>query len=404
MTLSLSLAIRNYTTSYAGLPRTCWQGIFINFIESIFYSAYSFIPIYFVSVLHFDITVAGMIMSCYGLGTILGGFLGGKLSDRLSPKTVLISSLLFQILTTLALIKLKFISLLMINLFMMGMAFYGFLTANHLWVLEQCHHEEIKLKALNLLGVVSNLGLGISSFIMSSLLSHGFQYVFSVTAVILFLLMIYSSLIKKNALGSSFEKENQINLSDSDNVQANKKIFWMVLGCVFLVGLMIFQMSTTYSFYIQNMFPEWGIKGVSILFALNAFLIVLFQVPIGSYFSKYNKLLLVGSGALLLGLGFSLLSFPFTFAIAVLSCMVYTIGEILFFSAAQLMCYQYGPKKGHSVGFYRMIYACSRVVAPTGGTWAYKVWGGQMIWYLCGVIGMTCLMGCRYVGKTVKSY
>jgi MFS family permease len=200
--------IKSYTSSYSGISRTCWQGITLNFIESTLIGIYYFLPLYFINNLKFDITVSSIIISFYGLGAILGGYIGGKLSDHISPSAVSIGSLVIQGIVILALIKLKTISLLMIALFLMGIASYGFITSNYLWILNHCNnHEGQRLKAINALSIASNLGLGLSAIIVSALTEDGFNRIFIFSGSLLLLSAIYFHFLEKSTENNSEVEE-----------------------------------------------------------------------------------------------------------------------------------------------------------------------------------------------------
>jgi MFS family permease len=205
---------------------------------------------------------------------------------------------------------------------------------------------------------------------------------------------IYSSFLNNNL--KRVKKVAADSASSTTKNKVDKKIVRLVLAILFLVGLIIFQISTTYSIYIKEYFPVYGTHGLGVLFAINAFMVVFLQTPIVNWFQAYNKVLLVGLGAFLMGVGMFVLVFPSFFLFAVISCVIYTVGEMLFFSVAQYICYQYGDdnKKGHSMAIYRMVYASSRVLAPIGGSFIYQELGGKSLWVICGLIGIGCLLAC----------
>ncbi len=399
----LTKLIKNYFTSYVGLSFLCWQGILLNGIESTLIGIYYFLPLYFVKNLHLSVMLAGMLISFYGMGTIMGGFLGGKLSDKFTPGLISIYSLFLQAINFFILTHLTLPFLLMINLFSMGIASYSFITSNSLWVLSQCQSDENKrLQAITLLNAASNLGLSISAIIIG-LLNYKFKFIFSFSVVLLILLGVYSILIDKFSTENSFSTLSETKEVLSDNYK--RKLIWVLFTCLFLVGLIIFQTNTTYSFYIQDTFKVLGLKSLSILFTLNCLLVVFIQTPIANLFRNINKILIAGIGAFLLGFGMFMLIFSSSFILAIIATIVYTVGEILFFSVAQLICYQSVPlnKKGQMMGMYRMIYACSRVVAPAAGGFIYQQLGGRVLWIICGCIGLFCLGVCNYCKKYVAS-
>ena len=51
---------------------------------------------------------------------------------------------------------------------------------------------------------------------------------------------------------------------------------------------------------------------------------------------------MIGYGAFLMGFGMFMLNFSFVFYLAIIACVIYTMGEMSFFSVAQLVCYQEG--------------------------------------------------------------
>lgn len=172
-----------------------------------------------------------------------------------------------------------------------------------------------------------------------------------------------------------------------------------------MVGLMITQRSTTCVIYLHDAFPQLGVLGIGIFFVLNPLMIVLLQTSLINAYSRVNKLLLVGLGAFLIGFGLWVLSFSFVFFLVIFSSIIYTLGEMFFFSVAQLVCYNNSPahKKGESFGFFKTIYAASRTVGPTLGTLMYTHLGGDINWYACGVMGCVCLLGCLYYKNSQQS-
>lgn len=396
--VNLKRIVRNYLAHYSGLPMPVWHGIILSSIESLFIGVYYFLPIYFINHLKFNIVTAGTMVSFFGFGTILGGYVGGKLSDTYGSDIVGISSLFIQTIVFILLAKLSSPYLLSMTLFIMGFCSYAFITSSHLWVLDKCHFENQRLKAINILNVGSNLGLALSAILIGLLASYSFKLIFILGSLCLTLLVIYFLFLRSKENKSWQEHAHPLEKSLNDiNISLNQTTY-LVFVCLFFMGFIIFQTNTTYSLFLQNTFPDLGIRALSILFGLNCLLVVFFQAPVVNVFSKYNKILIMGMGALLIGLGMMFLNFGNVFSLAVIACIIYTIGEMLFFSVAQLVCYQNGGqnKKGKAMGLYRMIYAASRVIAPVIGTIIFSQLGSSSLWYLCGLLGIVCLFSCFY--------
>lgn len=396
---SSSLTIKNYLKSYNGLSKSCWEGIFLNCIVSSLTGVFYFLSLYFVKILHFNIALVGTIISFYGIGAILGGFIGGKTSDKISPRIVSAVMLLIQAIGYLALIKLTSANWLKVDVLMLGAATYSFLTANYVWILNQAPDEAAKLKAINILSAGANLGLGLSMLIIGTLFKYGFHRLFLVSSILFFICTCYL-LLQRDITINQF-KNIATTHNDLSVTNKLKNVTWFMLLCVFFVGLIVSQMNSIYPIYLQSTILSLNMRETSILFSLNPILIVLFQVPFVNYFNKSNKILMAGIGAFLLGFGMFILCLSSTFIIAVLSRILYTIGEMLFFSMSQLVCYEKGAmkKKGHSLGAYRMFYASSRAIGPALGGLIYYHCGGSVVWYLSGSIGVLCLIASNHYKK-----
>ena len=403
MSTYVSALLKNYIASYSGLQKSCWKGFVISFIESTLIGVYYFLSIYFVDVLHINIATAGVMISFYGLGTIFGGFIGGKLSDHISPSRVTMVSLLIQSILFFILVKIKSIFLISADLFILGIATYSFITANYTWILNQCKNSELnKLKAINILNVASNLGIGLSAIIISVLAAYGFDYIFNVSSILLFalalILLMQEIQSPTETNNTGINKRLSHTLTKTPAANKNKIVLILVYICLFFTGMIVSQISTTYPIFLKEKYPYLGVYAFSILFSLNTILVIIFQNYLVNMFHEVNKLVMIGTGSFLIGVGMLFLNFSYIYPIAFLACIIYSAGEMLFFSLVQLFCYERGEetKKGSSLGKYRMVYASSRFVGPIAGGYIYNALGGNMLWYISSIIGITFLVLCIY--------
>lgn len=384
-----------YFSTYKGLPVECWNAICFTCINTFTIGICFFLSLYFVNTQHFSVQIAGLLLSFYGFGTLAGGVIFGKLSDLYPCKNISILCLFAQ---GSAFFLLSFVDsyfILIPNMFILGFAAYGFKTSNNFWLLNMCvENTSQRFRALSISHVAANLGLGISGISISSIALYGFNPIFWISGVLLFCSAIYLILLKKNSERVLFTKETEQVFQTSKPIQG----IILVLVSVFLVGLIIAQLGSTYPLYIQESFPSYGINGVSFLFILDTFLIVIFQAPLTTLINKINKILVIGFGALLMGLGMLVLSYSSLFALAILSCVIWTTGEMLFISTAQLLCYEHGnnKKKGQSLGLFQTIFATSNIIGPSIGGIMYEHWGGNSIWYCSMGIGVFCFCLCCY--------
>lgn len=400
MTNYLTIFANKYVVHYKGLPRACWQGIALACLNTLTIGFCFFLSLYFVTILHFTPSMAGFLLSFYALGTVLGGVIAGKLTDAFLPRRILIFCLLLQSITFFLLSNLQSFAACACNLFFLGFAAYGFKTSNNVWMFGACGtNTNLRYQTISISHVAANFGLGLSGVLITAVAAYSFQSIFYLSTGLLLCSALY--VLFSEDMGSvltTLDKEQPV----CKEKATAAFLMPLVLLSIFLVGLIIAQLSSTYPLYIKTSFPHFGVQAVSILFMLDTLLIVFFQAPLTSLVSKYSKLLVMGFGALFMGLGMFILTYSAVFALAVFSCIVWTIGEMLFVSTAQLLCYEFSSRqnKGKSLGLFQTVFAASSLLGLSLGGMVYQNWGGNLLWYCGMLIGTICFGACWYYSRT----
>lgn len=400
MNAVIKLHLRNYLRHFSGLPAACWQGIVLTLLEATAGGISFFLSVYFTQFLQMEVETAGLLISCYGGGRVVGGLLGGRLSDSMSPKIITIGSLLIQGCTYSSLIVVRAPWLLAVILFFQGIGVYSFQASNNLVVINECRGDrEKKLKAINILYNAANVGLGVSAIIVAIFSSYGFRYLFLSTAALFFMCAagLAWQTFKRGA-GPRVAPEAPAEETAVADIPARQSVLWLSLACLLIVGMMTAQLGTTYPTYVTAHFPDMGVGGIGFLFTMNSLLVVLFQTPLVNKFSKSNSIHMMGIGAFFFALGMFMLVIPLGFVWAVASCVVYTLGEMVFSAMAQLVCYDHAAadKKGRGLGLYQATNGFGLVVGPAVGAWVYQHAGDGALWYTCGGLGLFCLIACSY--------
>jgi predicted MFS family arabinose efflux permease len=202
---------------------------------------------------------------------------------------------------------------------------------------------------------------------------------------VLYLLVFVRKLNKSQILE---KKDESIGVSVS-----HPQVIVIMLVCLFLAGLLIAQLGSTYPVYVEKNF---GIQAVSLLFILDTVLIVLFQAPFVNIFKSWNKISLVGFGIFLMGLSLLILARASTLTVLIFSGIIFTIGEMLFVAMVQIVYYENlcEKNKGSFMGLFHAVAACARVLGPIGGGIIYQAYHPETLWYVSSLIGVFCLLQC----------
>ena len=79
----LQSALQKYFNNFKGFSREIWILALITFINRAGTMVLPFLSKYLKEDLHFSYSQVGWIMVSFGLGSMLGSWLGGKLSDKI---------------------------------------------------------------------------------------------------------------------------------------------------------------------------------------------------------------------------------------------------------------------------------------------------------------------------------
>jgi predicted MFS family arabinose efflux permease len=74
-----------YREAYSGIPRGPWVLAAVCFVNRCGTMVLPFLALYLTSQRGFSPAGAGMVLSLYGVGSGVGAFYGGRLTDRLGP-------------------------------------------------------------------------------------------------------------------------------------------------------------------------------------------------------------------------------------------------------------------------------------------------------------------------------
>ena len=88
---------QNYISAYQGLSSATWLLALVMFINQSGSMVLPFLGVYMTTVLDFSIKNAGIVLSTFGFGSIIGSFVGGWLTDKLGSFKIQTLSLFLSI-------------------------------------------------------------------------------------------------------------------------------------------------------------------------------------------------------------------------------------------------------------------------------------------------------------------
>ncbi|MES2266760.1 MAG: MFS transporter [Bacteroidota bacterium] len=385
--------IHLYKKAYSGLSLNSWYLSVVMFINRSGTMVVPFLSIYCINQLGFNVLQAGYVMALFGVGAILGAFIGGKLTDKfgfydLQVFTLLSGGILFIILGY----QRTFLSL-AIGTFVLSFCSEAFRPANSTAIAHYSSPEN-KTRSYSLNRLAVNLGWAFGGGLGGYLASINYHLLFwvdgctNILAALMLLKLMPRAAIKKSEV-------KPIATGPVSSAYKDTTYLWFIfLSTVF--GLCFFQF-----FIMEPVFYKlkWHLdeRLIGALLALNGILIVAIEMVLINYLEgKRHALTYIVWGVLITGLGFILLNIlPPGVVTALIVVVLVTLGEIMSmpfmnsFWIARTNVYN----RGEYAALYTMSWSAAQVFAPALGSQVINYGGFASLWWLLGILSAMAALG-----------
>lgn len=375
----------NYLKTFGGLSKEVWWLALITFINRSGTMVVPFLTIYLNEDLSFTIPQIGWIMSCFGLGSVVGTWLGGKLTDDIGYYKVMVRSLLSTGIVFIALQFLTTFTQVCLGIFLVMVVADIFRPA--IFVAMSVYSKpENKTRSVTLIRLAINLGFSagpaIGGLIIANLGYSGLFWVDGITCIMATILLV-------RVLNPRVTKAIDDEKNEHPESAYNDKPYWIFFLAMFLFAAIFMQYFSTMPLYYRNIHSLSEVE-VGLLLGLNGFVIFLLEMPLIHWLdqSKYGKIALTSIGVFLTLLSFVVLNLTSFSGVLIVSILLMTIGEMIGFpySNAFAMDRSKRGKKGQYLAMYLMAFSLANVFGHNGGLQLINAIGYDMTWTI-----MTCL-------------
>lgn len=365
---------------YQNLSKEIWMLALLTLINRAGAMVIPFLSLYLTISLHFSIEDVGWIMTFYGVGSLIGTYIGGKLVDKIGYYKLMYSSLFITSLLFFGLQYLNTFNQFIVGIFILSL--FADLFRPAIWVAMDAYSiEKNKTRSVTLIRLAINLGYSIGpalgGFIIASISYKGLFWLDSITTLIASLLVYkYLHEVKIKPKTDKIEASELSPYKDKQYL-----IFWfaMLLG-----GFAFVQFIYTFPLYFKEII-HLSEKEIGYLLALNGLLIFLLEMPLISWLLK-RKVLHIN----MMLLGFILMSFSFL-ALNIGVHVFYIISSIVFITLGEMFNFPFsntyamerskGKKKGAYMALYTISFSVSNIIGPNIGMHLVAKYGYHVLWY-----------------------
>lgn len=399
----LKNGLRKYLNNFRGFSREIWILTLITFINRAGTMVLPFLSKYLKENLHFSYNQVGWIMVCFGTGSMIGSWLGGKLSDKIGFYRIMIFSLFT---TGIALFAIQYISTfvgLCVSMFLLMVIADMFRPAMFV-SLNVYAKPENRTRALTLVRLAINLGFAagpaLGGLIIMNIGYKGLFWVDGTTCILA--ILIFGLMVKERKTNVLSKEEKQIIETGRVSVFKDKPFWIFLMSCV-LSGMLFFQLFTTIPLYHKEQFNLTEFQ-TGLLLTMNGILIFFLEMPIVGYVEqkKMDKIKVVTVGCLMMSISLFLLLINSWVGILVVMMIFMTFGEMFVFPFSNSFAMSRAPKghEGRYMAIFTMSYSMAHIfsakvgmgiIATIGITYGYQI-GYQINWLFMGTLGIVSFL------------
>ncbi len=400
----LKTAFQRYIDNFKGFTREIWILAFITFINRAGTMVLPFLSKYLKEDLHFSYSEVGWIMVCFGTGSIIGSWLGGKLSDKIGFYKIMIFSLLTS---GLMFFVIQFITSfvgLCVSMFLIMIVADMFRPAMFVSIGAYAKPEN-RTRALTLVRLAINLGFAagpaLGGLIIMSIGYRGLFWIDGLTCIIAILIFWIKVKEKKK---SPFIDKKQPDAVLTHSVFKDKPFLIFLFTC-FVSGVLFFQVFTTIPLYHKEQFNLTEFQ-VGLLLTMNGLMIFFLEMPLVSYVERHkiSKVKVVAMGCFLMAIGLFLLLINTWAGVLILMMLFMTVGEMFAFPFSNSVALSRAPKghEGRYMAIYTMSFSLAHIISSKVGMEIIEYHGYQVNWLVMGILGLLGMLSGIWVFRLIK--
>ncbi len=380
-----------YLDTFKGLSKEIWWLSLITLINRAGTMVIPFLSLYLTKDLGFSLSKVAWIMSAFGLGSVVGSWLGGKLTDLIGYYKVMVWSLLGTGFFFVGLQYLKTFEQLIAGIFLVMLVADTFRPAMFV-AMSAYSKPENKTRTVTLIRLAINLGFSagpaIGGAIITTIGYDGLFWIDGITCFLAGLLLLQVLNPRKTTVLDTVEVKNPVS-AFSD------KAFLVFLAAMFLFGFVFLQYFSTIPLYYKDD-QHLSELEIGLLMGMNGFLIFLLEMPFIKKLEDAgrSKTYLMVIGALLIGGSFLVLNLSGWIGVLIIGMLLMTVGEMILFPFSNSFAVDRAKRgrQGQFMALYTISFSLAHIFAHNAGLQLIGSMGYEFTWYMMTVLSVLCIL------------
>ncbi len=389
--------IELYKNSYRGLSKETWYLSLVILINRSGTMVVPFMTMYATQKLGFSIGQAGLIMSFFGVGSIIGAYIGGKVTDAIGFHKVQVFALFGGGVMFITVGFLTSFASLCIGVLILSMVNESFRPANSAAVAVYSAPEN-RTRSYSLNRLAINLGWAFGGSIGGFLAGRNYNALFwvdgltNISAAVLLIIVLRKH---KKAEGQSIEEPKR----EASVMSAYKdKQYMTFIALTVLFAFCFFQMFTLLPVFYKTQL-QISEDEIGILMAINGLIIAFIEMVLVYNLERRSKPLNnISYGVWLVAISYVIFNlFGGKFILALASILIITVGEMLSmpFMNTYWISRTSDNNRGQYAALYTMAWGTSQIAAPSIGGWIAGTYNFNLLFWILFTVSVIAGFGYR---------
>lgn len=386
-----------YIGSFKGLSAESWMLAVVMLINRSGSMVLPFLGVYMTDHLGFSLKDAGLVLSCFGIGSVIGSWFGGMITDKIGEFRVQSVSLILSIPLFCLIPLFKTEAGMALIIFLQSTVSETFRPANSVAITKYAKPGNIT-RAFSLNRMAVNLGFSIGPALGGILSAVSYNFLFYTNALGALLAGITYIWFFTNRRHRNAEQPKTEMKTKSTSPYKDGKFLLFSLICL-LFSVCFFQILNTLTIFYKQ---EAGLSQQEIGYILgySGFIIVILEMLLVQIAEKSFRLrLTLFLGTLLCGISFAMLGLNHALWFLILSMTILCVGEIwtLPFISTVTALRSGMHNKGAYMGLLGMGFSISFIITPYLGTLIAQKFSFTVLWTGTGILMALAAIGFYYI-------
>jgi MFS family permease len=380
--------LNRYKKIYHEFPQKFWLVVVVSFIDRAGGTMlFPFFSLYITQKFHVGMTQAGFVLGIFSFFGLVGGFIGGALTDKFGRRNLIICGLVFSALSTLALGFVSTYAVLIPLAVLIGLL-SDIAGPAHNAMIADILPENQRQEGFGILRVVANMAWIIGPTIGGFVANRSFLILFIADAIVSCgVATLFYFLISETKPESSPEAKHQSLLQSFQGygtvLRDKAYMAFMIAGM--LMGLVYQQMYNSLSVYLRDVHGMQP-QGYGFLLTSSAITVIIFQFWVTRVIKKKAPFRMMALGTLFYMVGFTMFGMVSWYGFFVAAVVIITMGEMIIMPTSQALAANFAPveMRGRYMAAFGITWMIPATVGPTIAGIILDNFNPNLLWYFGG--------------------